>query len=65
MTVNAELQQKIDQLTQANNDLNNLPAGTGVATIFIDHLPGWMPVSHNALTTGLRLSRIRGHEQSS
>jgi two-component system CheB/CheR fusion protein len=36
-TVNTELQQKVGALTQANNDLNNLLAGTGVGTIFVDH----------------------------
>lgn len=36
-TVNAELQNKMTDLSQANNDMNNLLAGTGVATIFVDH----------------------------
>jgi two-component system, chemotaxis family, CheB/CheR fusion protein len=36
-TVNAELQQRVTELSQANNDMNNLLAGTGVATIFVDH----------------------------
>jgi two-component system CheB/CheR fusion protein len=36
-TVNAELQQRMDELTRTNNDLNNLMAGTGVATIFLDN----------------------------
>ncbi len=36
-TVNAELQSKVFDLFRANNDLNNLMAGTGVATIFVDH----------------------------
>jgi two-component system CheB/CheR fusion protein len=35
-TVNAELQEKIFLLSRANNDMNNLLAGTGVATIFLD-----------------------------
>ena len=35
-TVNSELQTKVADLTQANNDLNNLMAGTGVGTIFVD-----------------------------
>ncbi|MFH0783600.1 MAG: chemotaxis protein CheB [Pseudomonadota bacterium] len=35
-TVNAELQTKVADLTRANNDMNNLLAGTGIATIFID-----------------------------
>lgn len=36
-TVNAELQQKVMDLSRANNDMNNLLAGTGIGTIFIDH----------------------------
>lgn len=37
VTVNSEHQQKIDQLSQANNDMNNLLAGTGIGTLFVDH----------------------------
>jgi two-component system CheB/CheR fusion protein len=36
-TVNAELQDKVADLSRANNDMNNLLAGTGVATVFVDH----------------------------
>ncbi|WP_243312343.1 chemotaxis protein CheB [Fundidesulfovibrio agrisoli] len=36
-TVNAELQTKVADLSRANNDMNNLLAGTGIATIFVDH----------------------------
>jgi two-component system CheB/CheR fusion protein len=36
-TVNTELQTKLADLTRANNDMNNLLAGTGVATVFVDH----------------------------
>ncbi len=36
-TVNAELQTKIADLSRANNDMNNLLAGTGIGTIFVDH----------------------------
>lgn len=36
-TVNAELQTKVVDLTQANNDMSNLLAGTGIATVFLDH----------------------------
>lgn len=36
-TVNAELQQKVADLSRSNNDMNNLLAGTGVGTIFVDH----------------------------
>lgn len=35
-TVNAELQTKVVDLTRANNDMNNLLAGTGIATVFVD-----------------------------
>jgi len=36
-TVNAELQTKVAYLSRANNDMNNLLAGTGIATVFVDH----------------------------
>ena len=36
-TVNAELQTKVTELTRNNNDMSNLLAGTGIATIFVDH----------------------------
>lgn len=35
-TVNAELQIKVAGLSRANNDMNNLLAGSGIATIFVD-----------------------------
>ncbi|NTW97036.1 MAG: PAS domain S-box protein [Oscillochloris sp.] len=35
-TVNAELQTKVTDLMRANNDMNNLLAGTGVGTLFVD-----------------------------
>ena len=35
-TVNTELQQKVFDLSRANNDMNNLLAGTGVGTVFVD-----------------------------
>jgi two-component system CheB/CheR fusion protein len=35
-TVNAELQQKVADLSRANSDMNNLMAGTGIGTIFVD-----------------------------
>jgi two-component system CheB/CheR fusion protein len=35
-TVNTELQTKMLDLTRANNDMNNLLSGTGIATIFVD-----------------------------
>jgi two-component system CheB/CheR fusion protein len=36
-TVNAELQTKVADLSRANNDMNNLLAGTGIGTVFVDH----------------------------
>ena len=36
MTVNSELQKKIEQLSHANNDMNNLLDGTGIGTVFLD-----------------------------
>ena len=36
-TVNAELQIKVVDLSRANNDMNNLLAGTGIGTIFVNH----------------------------
>ncbi len=35
-TVNTELQTKVLDLSRANNDMNNLLAGTGIATVFVD-----------------------------
>jgi two-component system CheB/CheR fusion protein len=35
-TVNAELQTKVADLSRANDDMNNLLAGTGIATVFVD-----------------------------
>ena len=34
-TVNSELQTKVTDLSSANNDMNNLLAGTGIATVFV------------------------------
>jgi len=36
-TVNTELQTKVLDLSRSNNDMNNLLAGTGVGTVFVDH----------------------------
>ncbi len=36
-TVNTELQIKVSDLSRVNNDMNNLLAGTGVGTLFVDH----------------------------
>ena len=37
-TVNFELRQRVTDLSRAINDMNNLLAGTGISTIFVDHL---------------------------
>ena len=36
-TVNSELQTKVADFSRANNDMNNLLAGTSIATVFVDH----------------------------
>src|ERR1039457_5829499 len=36
-TVNAELQTKVADLSRANNDMNNLLAGTVIGPVFVDH----------------------------
>lgn len=36
-TVNSELNTKVIDLSRSNNDMNNLLAGTGIGTIFVDH----------------------------
>jgi two-component system, chemotaxis family, CheB/CheR fusion protein len=35
-TVNSELQTKVTDLSRTNNDMNNLLAGTSIATVFVD-----------------------------
>ena len=35
-TVNTELQTKVTDLSRLNNDMNNMLAGTGIATVFVD-----------------------------
>ncbi|MDP3650582.1 MAG: chemotaxis protein CheB [Rhodoferax sp.] len=35
-TVNTELHTKVADLSRVNNDMNNLLAGTGIATVFVD-----------------------------
>jgi two-component system CheB/CheR fusion protein len=40
--VNAQLRQKVADLSRANNDMNNLLAGTGVGTIFVDN---WLRIT--------------------
>jgi two-component system CheB/CheR fusion protein len=36
-TVNTELHIKVTDLSRANNDMNNLLAGTGIGTVFVDY----------------------------
>jgi len=36
-TVNTELNGKVGDLSRVNNDMNNLLAGTGIGTVFVDH----------------------------
>jgi two-component system CheB/CheR fusion protein len=36
-TVNTELQTKVVDLSRVNNDMNNLLAGTGITTVFVDN----------------------------
>ena len=36
-TVNTELQHKVGDLSRANNDMNNLLAGSNIGTVFVDH----------------------------
>lgn len=36
VTVNAELQKKLEDFSVVNNDMNNLLAGTGIGTLFVD-----------------------------
>ena len=35
-TVNSEMYIKVEDLSQVNNDMNNLLAGTGIGTVFVD-----------------------------
>jgi two-component system CheB/CheR fusion protein len=36
-TVNTELSANVSELTRLNNDMNNLLAGTGIGTVFVNH----------------------------
>jgi len=36
-TVNTELQTRVTDLSRVNDDMNNLLAGTGIGTVFVDH----------------------------
>jgi two-component system, chemotaxis family, CheB/CheR fusion protein len=37
-TVNSELQAKVADLSRSNSDMKNLLSGTGIGTVFVDHL---------------------------
>jgi two-component system CheB/CheR fusion protein len=37
-TVNSELNVKVADLSRSNNDMKNLLSGTGIGTVFVDHL---------------------------
>jgi two-component system CheB/CheR fusion protein len=66
-TVNAEFQSKITELTEANNDLDNLLSHSGVAALFLDEnldLRRYTPEAGNLLQLveqdmGRSLARIR------
>ncbi len=49
-TVNMELLNKVADLSRANNDMNNLLAGTGIATLFVDHQLNIMKFTPSACT---------------
>ncbi|MDT8341394.1 MAG: chemotaxis protein CheB [Longimicrobiales bacterium] len=36
-TINTELETKVTDLSRVENDMNNLLAGTGIGTVFVDH----------------------------
>lgn len=36
-TINAELEAKVAELSRTSNDMNNMLADTGIATVFVDH----------------------------
>jgi len=74
-TVNSELQIKLADLSRANNDMNNLLAGTGIATIFIDHqlrILRFTPTATRIInliptdvgrSVGHIVSNLKGHDQ--
>ncbi len=48
VTLNAELQAKNEELLHINNDMNNMLAGTGIGTVFVDHdlcIKGFSPAA--------------------
>ena len=64
-TVNTELQTKVVDLSRANNDMNNLLAGTGIGTIFVDHqlcIMGFTPFATSIFNLiGSDVGRPLGH----
>ena len=64
-TVNTELQMKVTDLSRANNDMNNLLAGTGVGTIFVDfqlHIQRFTPPATQVINLILSdVGRPLGH----
>jgi two-component system CheB/CheR fusion protein len=64
-TVNAELQTKVLGLSQANNDMNNLLAGTGIGTVFVDqqlHIMRFTPAASGIINLILSdVGRPMGH----
>jgi two-component system CheB/CheR fusion protein len=74
-TVNNELQSKVTDLSRSNDDMNNLLAGTGVATVFVDlkqrilrFTPGAMQIINLILTDigrplGHILSNLLGYDR--
>ena len=60
-TVNAELQAKVTDLSRVNNDMNNLLAGTGIATVFVDHrlcILRFTPAASTITTPAIVISRF-------
>lgn len=52
-TVNAELQSKVDEFSMANDDMNNLLAATGIASIFLDidlYIKRYTPAAANIIS---------------
>jgi two-component system CheB/CheR fusion protein len=74
-TVNNELQSKVTDLSRINDDMNNLLAGTGIATVFVDlkqrilrFTPGAMQIINLILTDigrplGHILSNLLGYDR--